>query len=173
MAKPTGVCANCGEITPVAQMKARMCLPCVEVREKAFHLYRRIGPVRDRRVNPFPRWEPESGSETDATRLARKAKEDALPPGRPWPRPAGASVRDQKIVGQELKRRNRRKKVEQGYPVPAKAKKKSNKKKLPTALAPHETTPDPISRIDAPVKPGAEFCNSCSQRVNADGSCGC
>ena len=59
-------------------------------------------------------------------------------------------------------------------PRPAKVAKKSNKKKAPTALAPHETEPDPSSNIPAPVDPGARFCNACNQRVNIiDASCGC
>jgi hypothetical protein len=77
-------------------------------------------------------------------------------------------LRDQRRVEQELERRKRR-----SNPVQVKAKKKSNKKKTPTSLAPHETAPDPSSRAPTPVAPGAEFCNACSQRVNADGSCGC
>ena len=77
-------------------------------------------------------------------------------------------LRDRRRVEQELERRKRRR-----NPVPIKAKKKSSKEKTPTALAPHETAPDPSSNIPAPVDPGAEFCNTCNQRVNIDASCGC
>ena len=77
-------------------------------------------------------------------------------------------LRYRRGVEQELERRKRRR-----NPVPVKAKKKSSKEKTPTALAPHETAPDPSSNIPAPVDPGAEFCNACNQRVNANGFCGC
>ena len=77
-------------------------------------------------------------------------------------------LRYRRGVEQELERRKRRR-----NPVPVKAKKKSSKEKTPTALAPHETAPDPSSSAPTAVVPGAEFCNSCLQRVNADGSCGC
>ena len=77
-------------------------------------------------------------------------------------------LRYRRGVEQELERRKRRR-----NPVPVKAKKKSSKEKTPTALAPHETAPDPSSSAPAAVVPGAEFCNACLQRVNADGSCGC
>ncbi len=77
-------------------------------------------------------------------------------------------LRDQRRLEQELEQKNRPRKRR-----PAKAKKKSNKEKTPTALAPWETVPDPSSNTPAPVEPGAEFCNSCNQRVNVDGSCGC
>ena len=76
--------------------------------------------------------------------------------------------RDQRNVVQEQERRNRRR-----NPVPVKAKKKSSKEKTPTALAPHETAPDPSSNIPAPVDPDAVLCNACNQHVNANGFCGC
>jgi hypothetical protein len=76
--------------------------------------------------------------------------------------------RDQRNVEKEQERGDRPR-----DPVPVKSKKKSNKENMPTALSPHEVSPDPSSNIPAPVDPGAEFCNACNQRVNTNGFCGC
>ena len=77
-------------------------------------------------------------------------------------------LRYRRGVEQELERKKRRR-----NPVPVKAKKKSSKEKTPTALAPHETAPDPSSSPPAALVPDEEICNACHHRINADGSCGC
>ena len=161
MVNGPGICTNCGEIAPWVLLNASegLCPIC-----------------EDQVDQPFD-WETAKAKEAASAEAKRAASaeakraDDARRHKEVADRVFDESAR--RRVERELERKDRRRRVERGDPVPVKAKKKSNKEKTPSALNPWEQADDPSSNIPAPVDPDAVLCNACNQHVNANGFCGC